>query len=79
MNIVPILLLVSSVLLFLDFEGIGFFVDISTAAIGFIWGKFSKEHSKDKVLKIGIWGNAIWLTFLICWYSFIFYSWHQQP
>ncbi|BAD76013.1 hypothetical protein GK1728 [Geobacillus kaustophilus HTA426] len=79
MNIVPLLLLVSSVLLFFGFEGFGFFIVIPTAAIGFIWGKFSKKRSEDMILKIGIWGNTIWLVFLICWYSFIFYSWHQQP
>ncbi|MGG3998728.1 hypothetical protein [Anoxybacillus kestanbolensis] len=79
MNIVPLLLLVISVLLFLNFEGFGFFIDIPTVAIGFIWGKFSKKQSEDMVLKIGFWGNTIWLVFLIGWYSFIFYSWGQQP
>jgi RsiW-degrading membrane proteinase PrsW (M82 family) len=65
--------------MFISSEGFNFFIIIPTATIGFIWGKFSKKQSKDMVLKIGIWGNAIWLIFLICWYSFIFYSWHQQP
>jgi predicted membrane protein len=79
LNIVPLLLLLSSFFLFFVFQGFGFFIVIPIAAIGLIWGKFSKNQSEDVFIKIGIWGNTIWLIFLICWYSFIFYSWFQQP
>lgn len=52
--------------MFISSEGLNLFIIISTATIGFIWGKLSKKQPEDMVLKIGVLGNAIWLIFLIC-------------